>query len=86
MLYLNGTKVTDAGVRHLAARPDKFLGLRLADTAVSDAAIPDLKRFTKVTALDLNGTKVTEAGARELAAALPKCSIRYGDGKELAPK
>jgi serine/threonine protein kinase len=86
MLYLNGTKVTDAGVRHLVARADVLVGLRLADTAVTDAALPDLKKFTRVTALDLKGTKVTEAGAKELAAALPKCWIRYGDGKELAPK
>lgn len=85
-LSLNDTKVTNAGVKHLAEGTRGLTDLRLANTGVTDVAIPDLAKLKLLTVLDLNGTKVTEAGANELAAALPKCLIRYGDDKVLGPK
>ena len=71
-LYMNDTKVTDAGVKHLLTRADTLDALRLANTAVTDNAIPDLKQLSLLTVLDLKGTKVSEKGARELAAALQR--------------
>jgi hypothetical protein len=74
---LGFTKVTDAGLVHLAGLPE-LEELGLAQTAVTDAGLPHLKGLKKLKRLDLAGTKVTDKGAADLKAALPDLDITRG--------
>lgn len=59
-LDLSGSRVTDAGLRHLSAGPLEHLDLD--ETAVSDAGLAALRRFERLSSLDLYGTRVTGEG------------------------
>ena len=64
LLSLQGTAVTDEGLAHLKSLP---LGnLRLDQTGVTDAAIPILKTFPKLTNVNTGSNKMTDAGRAEL--------------------
>src|SRR5262249_23658104 len=65
LLYLRGTKVTDAGLAHFKGR--KHLSLDLGDTAGTDAGIAHPKDCPAPGNLGLRSTKVTEASFEMLA-------------------
>jgi hypothetical protein len=66
VLDLAGTRVTDAGLAHLAGLTN-LRTLRLEDTQVTDAGLKYLAPLKKLTELDLRGTRVTDAGLEVLA-------------------
>ena len=61
------TKVTDAGLKELAALK-RLTKLGLTDTKVTDAGMKELAALKNLTSLILVNTKVTDAGLKELAA------------------
>jgi internalin A len=66
MLFLNGTKVTDVGVKELA--PCKSLHLLwLNDNDVTDASSKTLSGFTELKELSLGFTNVTDETVKDLA-------------------
>lgn len=72
-LGLGGTKVTDAGVKHIVGFP--LTGLNLHGTGVTDACVDDLASIRTLRKLRIYNTGVTEAGVERLRAALPRCDI-----------
>jgi hypothetical protein len=74
VLDLSGSKVTDAGLKHVSALPT-VRGLYLKETAVTDAGLKHLSAFANMRVLDLRNTKVTDAGVAELKTKLPKCTV-----------
>jgi Leucine-rich repeat (LRR) protein len=64
---LQGTKVTDAGLKDLAALK-QLRNLDLNSTKVTDAGLKDLAALKQLETLDLDNTKVTDAGLKDLAA------------------
>ena len=48
--------------------------LSLVGTQVTNAAVPQLKQFTRLRFLDVSGTEITAEGIAELQKALPNCS------------
>ena len=58
---LRDSKVTDAGLRHLAGNT-RLHALALADTDVTDAGLAHLKGLSELKELCLAGTHVTDAG------------------------
>lgn len=74
---LGATKVTDAGLTHVA-RMTFLQGLGLSNNVqVTDAGLEHLREMSSLRTLDLRGTKVTETGVKQLAAALPLCKIEW---------
>ena len=73
-LFLKGTRVTDAGLKHLNGL-SQLDWLDLSDTQVTDAGLANLKELSSLRALDLTGAQVTVAGVAELQRALPQCGI-----------
>ena len=74
LLWLDGTKVTDAGLAHLKGLAQMQL-LSLDRTMVTDAGLVHLEGFSNLTWLDLSGTKVTDVGVKKLQQKLPRCKI-----------
>ncbi len=65
LLDLGGTRVTDAGIVHLAGlRHLKYLNL--GDTQVTDAGLAQLGRHPQLSLLNLQRTRVTDAGLAHL--------------------
>ena len=60
-----GTKVSDAGLKHLKGLT-QLRRLDLDRTKVSDAGLEHLKGLTQLRRLDLGDTKVTDAGVKKL--------------------
>ncbi|MCA9270006.1 MAG: hypothetical protein KDA41_16105, partial [Planctomycetales bacterium] len=88
-LTLDGTRVTDAGLRILAG-DDGLFGLEelsLANTQVGDAGLESLAQLKNLRLLKLgrtlefeggvSGPHVTDAGVSRLQAALPACRIEH---------
>jgi len=69
-LDLNGTAVTDAGLKELRELKN-LQNLNLDNTKITDAGIKELKGLTGLQELEVLGTQVTEAGVTELKARLP---------------
>jgi Leucine-rich repeat (LRR) protein len=74
MLYLEGTKVTDAGLVHLEGL-NQLEAVNLNNTKVTDVGIEHLHGLTKLRFLWISGTQVTNAGREKLRSALPNCNI-----------
>ena len=73
-LHLNGTRITDVGLAHLAG----LTGLEelwVDNTAISDAGLPHLKGLTRLKLLQLYNSRVTGAGEAEILKALPGVSF-----------
>ena len=64
-LSIDGTKIDDANVAHLAKLPN-LRSLSLNDTQVSDAALAHLKKIPKLREIYLNYTKISNAGLRQI--------------------
>jgi len=62
-LHLNGTGVTDAGLKHLKALT-QLQYVNIGHAEIGDAGLEHLKGLTKLQTLVLDGTKVTEAGLK----------------------
>jgi hypothetical protein len=71
---LDGPKVTDAGLKHLA-RLKQLRTLYLGGTKVTDAGLKELAGLKQLQKLGLSGTKVTDKGIADLKKALPKLVI-----------
>jgi hypothetical protein len=65
-LWLDDTKVTDAGIKELA-HLQGLKELKLAGARITDAGMKELANLTGLQLLDLSRTKVTDAGLKELA-------------------
>jgi hypothetical protein len=65
-LDLARTKITDAGLKSLAALT-KLEGLKLAETSISDAGLAALAKLPALRGVTLDETQVTAAGLNELA-------------------
>jgi len=74
-LCLDGTKVSDKGLVHVAGltRLHK-LHIRTRGT-ITDAGLDSLTELTELQELLLTGTKVTKSGTEKLRKALPRCKI-----------
>lgn len=70
-LYLNDTRVTDAGIAHLAGFED-LSWLELERTRVTDASVPTLVAFPKLRLLELKGTATTAGGHAKVQGAHPE--------------
>jgi len=66
-LNLNGTRVSDRGVRLLQNIPSLRL-LYLEGTDVSDKVMGDLARLPNLEVLDLSATNITDSGLQDLVA------------------
>jgi hypothetical protein len=73
-LFLEGTKITDAGLRQLAGLKE-LRELSLAHTAIRDAGLKELEGLADLRTLDVRNTKVTADGVARLKAANPKLKI-----------
>lgn len=76
MLFLNETKITDAGLLHLQGLKQLWC-LGLSHTPVTDAGLRHLHGMQKLGQLELEDTKVTDTGLIEITKALPKCHIFF---------
>ena len=71
---LNGPKVTDADLQHLASLTG-LEGLELSQTNVTDAGLKHLKKLPRLRYVNLGGTNLTEAAIRDLREAMPKLYV-----------
>ena len=73
-LEFKSTKITDAGLAHLA-RMSQLQSLVLENAVITNDGLMHIKQLTKLERLDLKGTKVTEAGIVEFRKTLPNARI-----------
>jgi hypothetical protein len=74
-LYLDGTKITDAGLRHLIGLKELHT-LSLAHTAISDMGLKELEGLSALRTLNLLDTHVTAEGVARLKAAIPAVKVK----------
>jgi hypothetical protein len=73
-LYLDGTQITDSGLRELA--PLKNLHeLSLINTPITDAGLKHLANLPGLEKLSVHGTQVTSRGIAELVQAIPGLKV-----------
>ncbi|MCL2305034.1 MAG: hypothetical protein FWC43_06785 [Planctomycetaceae bacterium] len=65
-LTLGGTKVTDAGLVHLAQLP-KLKKVRLSKTAITDTGMNALAQCKQLEDIDVSQTVISDGGVKELA-------------------
>jgi Leucine-rich repeat (LRR) protein len=75
-LSLANTKVTDAGVAHLAEFWS-LSDLNLSGTKITDQSVESLKCLPWLNHLNLQQTAVTQQGVKDLQQTLPKCTIEW---------
>jgi hypothetical protein len=73
-LDITETKVTDASAARLARIPG-LVSLRAEKTGLTNAAVPQLKKLTKLRSLNLTGTKIGGQPLQDLLKALPECQL-----------
>ena len=78
-LYLNGTKITDAGLRHLTGLKELH-SLSLANTTIGDSGLKELEGLSALRKLDVQHTQVTADGVARLKAAIPALQVNQGPG------
>ncbi|CAI5462124.1 unnamed protein product [Closterium sp. Yama58-4] len=79
-LYLNRTKVTDAGLLLLTALPSlELLGI-FGCKGVSNAGMVHVGRLTGLTRLDLGSTAVTDDGLQQLTALTKLTTLQLPNG------
>jgi len=75
-LYLGGTKITNAGLTHVAELKKLILLSLNACQEISDEGLKNLYRCNSLKNLKLRGTGVTQGGVTELKKQLgSKCKI-----------
>ena len=72
-LDLNGTPVTDAGLKELTAFKE-LTWLHLSGH-VTDASLEQLKGYKKLSTIYVGSSRMTKTGAAELQKALPDCRV-----------
>lgn len=72
-----GSRVTDAGLRHVAQLTEIRV-VNLSDSQVTDAGLEQLRGLSNLRNLDVSDTHVTDEGAASLQLALPNCHIVVG--------
>jgi hypothetical protein len=77
MLSVRGTRITDAGLRHLDGLKE-LSQLNLTDTSITDDGLRHLEAIVSLRKLNLEGTRVTQAGVARLRLSLPKLEIEVG--------
>ncbi len=78
MLSVRGTRITDAGLRHLDGLKE-LSRLNLTDTSITDEGLRHLEAMNSLRKLNLEGTRVTWAGVARLRLALPEVEIEVGE-------
>jgi len=73
-LFLDNTKITDAGLEDLSALTQLEV-LSLKGSAITDAGLQKLKGLTALRRLIVIGAPVTDGGVKELQQALPQVAI-----------
>lgn len=73
-LYLDGTRITDAGLRHLGGLRE-LRALSLAATPITDAGLKELERLPALRTLDVRGTSATTDGIARIKAAIPNLEV-----------
>jgi hypothetical protein len=73
-LYLDGTRITDAGLRELAPLAN-LRELSLNNTPISDRGLKNLEGLTALKKLSVHATNVTPAGIAELVKAIPDMKV-----------
>src|SRR5262249_45395138 len=79
-LYLNHSRVTDAGLEQLKELPDLW-ELSLSHTSITDAGLLHLHSMKSLRGMSLQSTRITQEGLKKLRAALPTCNIGADSGK-----
>ena len=74
MLSLEGTLITDEGVRSLR-RTHGLECLYLDNTAITDESVPYLAEMGGLWTLTITGTRISKPAAEKLAGALPNCMV-----------
>jgi hypothetical protein len=78
-LYIGGARLTDAAVKDIADNMPELVSLELGafdGTNITDSAVPDLARLTKLKSLGIQGSKITDTGLKSLKDKLPGCTIK----------
>lgn len=75
-LVINGTAVTDAGLKRLEGW-DSLTSLTVFRTAVGDAGLGTLRTLPKLKTLDVSVTKVTPEGVAAFRTARPDCQVTW---------
>jgi hypothetical protein len=70
----SGAGVTGEGLAHLVESHDLKV-LNLSNNPITDAAIPHIIAFKKLSYLNLKGTRITSRGLAVLTRELPQCQI-----------
>lgn len=73
-LYLDGTPITDDGLKHLTGLKE-LRTLGLAQTQITDAGLKQLEGLSALRKINVQGTKVTKAGIARLQAKIPQLHI-----------
>lgn len=79
-LYIGGARLSDASVSAIALAMPDLENLELgtpSGTEITDAAVPDFAKLTKLKKLGLSGAKLSESGVKALRAKLPDCAITH---------
>ncbi len=87
VLWLGRTKVTDAGLAHIAALPSLMV-LDLDRTRVGDVGLASLCKLPRINSLNFYETSVTDAGLAKLVDELGATTCRYlvVSGAHVTPK
>ena len=78
-LSIEGTAVTNAGLKHLASM-SQLEELWLNDTSISDSGLDDLRPLRALKQLHLGGTRVTVSGVLNLWPALTRVRMSFPGG------
>ena len=74
-LHLSVTRITDAGLVHLAGLTSLEL-LDLSRTRVTDAGLVHLAGLTNLKVVDLSGTRITDEGVSALMRTRPNLGVQ----------
>jgi len=66
VVYFNGTKITDAGLKELA-KLQQLERLSLRDTQITDAGLKEMAKFKQLERVYLGSPNITDAGLKEVA-------------------
>jgi hypothetical protein len=74
-LDLEGTKITNVGLRHLSVLKELH-SLSLANTSISDTGLKELEGLSALRTLNLQNTHITPEGVARLKAAIPALKVK----------
>ena len=77
-LQLNGTNISEIGLRQIAQR-HRLKQLTLNDTSIDDRAVDALVAMKSLRQLHVHHTSLSSQGLRRLRSELPNCEISHGE-------